>query len=174
MNTVMAILESVRNAMGAHQQLTTLMVMSALVCALIAGCSLVKTVDKYTLAYKAGYAGTEAYLAQKTSMTPAMQDAIKKVWEAFRDNEDKVTVESINAFPGMVKAQIAQIPNADIREKATAMVDKYWADLSKATDLTGSGGADLVEALSGLRDGIQAALDTSVTESNAAIEPAGK
>ena len=130
MDKAIAMIAMAKSFVMAHPKYIMLAGALILVAVVMAGCAMFKSADKYKIAYDVGKLATTAYLTEQGQLSPQIQDMVTKVWEAFRDNADKVTVETISAFPSLVKGQlVAKIPDAAMRDKANAMVDKYWDKL---------------------------------------------
>ena len=136
----------------------TIAVLVAALMVALSGCSLFSSVDKAQLAYNVGKTVTTIYIAEQDKLPQVDRDAVTKAWELFRDNADKITAENIASFPTMLKDQASKIPNAALRDKVTALIDKYWDKLNTSMDLTGAGGVELVAVVNSLKDGIQDAL----------------
>ena len=139
---------------------TIAIIVAAVTLVVTAGCSYFSKVDKPQLAFNVGKFSTIAYMAEKDKLSQSNQDAVTKAWELFRDNAGKVTADNIRSFPDMLKEQgTSKIPNAAMRDKVNALIDKYWANLNKSLNLDGAGGDELVAIINALKDGIQAGLD---------------
>jgi len=131
---------------------------AVIVAVMVSGCALFQSIDKPTLAFMAGEAGTLAYYQAKPALTQDQQDAVDKVWQAFNDNAGQVTPENIKTLPDMMKKQLESLPEP-MKSACYTLIDTYWMKLNEKVNLSGSTGEEISAIVIGLQHGIQAGID---------------
>lgn len=138
---------------------TIIALAAVIVLAVTQGCSMFNSVDKNLVAYGIGKAITAAYLKEKGNLSQQEQDIAVKVWVAFRDNLDQFKGKEAKDLPVYLKECAGQyIPIMSMRDKASSLIDQYWAAMDSQFGVNSMNVDEMVSVLASLRDGIQSSL----------------